>query len=183
MREIKFKVWLKELAHKMLNQDNKATAFPMFCVMDKEMAMVPFNYTDGSKFIVFDQHGTDFLTDEETKEEFIEEILCKFPEIKEKEIENMNTYEMADFLETYHKYTIEYYNYVEKEITSCFTFTSAQNYLEQNRHNLKNPYIYVRSYYRNYEMIKVIHSLLDTIKDEMTEEEIKQASNIYRWIL
>lgn len=45
-------------------------------------------------------------------------------------------------------------------VTTCFTEAGAQRYIDENRHNLCNPRIYVASGYRNHEWIAIREFLM-----------------------
>jgi hypothetical protein len=48
----------------------------------------------------------------------------------------------------------------ERFVTACFTRKGAEAYIEVNGHNLREPFIYVASLFRNREMIDVRKALI-----------------------
>lgn len=53
------------------------------------------------------------------------------------------------------------YTMIWEFVTCCFSQVAAQSYIDANRHNLKEPRIYVASAYRNPEWIAVRKRLMD----------------------
>ncbi len=57
----------------------------------------------------------------------------------------------------------EEFQYVigKKFITACLTEIAAEAYISRNKHNLKEPFVYVDSLYGNPEMIAVRNHLME----------------------
>ena len=53
----------------------------------------------------------------------------------------------------------------DKVVEVFFTNTSAEAYIEQNRHNLENPYIYIASGWRNREWIMMRECLMGLARE------------------
>lgn len=136
---------LKKSAQSILTQDNAATANPAYCVKDKKR-VYGFDGTTTSDYVWYsrDDGGEYDNTDDMYKA--LDTIA---DEINEDEIVlNGNTYEKS------------YYELEERTVTTCFTREQAQRYIDENRHNLKNPFIYVESFNRNPEMLAVRELLI-----------------------
>jgi hypothetical protein len=128
---------LELLGWKITHQDNRATSYPLYCVMEKHRILTE----DGPHFVWLDEDWEEF--DEKTCERFerIYDWRRDHPILKDK-------YRQG--------YTLE-----DRFVTACFTEDGAKAYLAANGHNLKKPHIYVASMYRNVEMIRLRETLRD----------------------
>lgn len=136
---------LKKSAQSILTQDNAATANPAYCVKDKKR-VYGFNGTTTNDYVWYCR---DDDSEYDNTDDMYKALDTIADEINEDEIVlNGNTYERA------------YYELEESTVTTCFTREQAQRYIDENRHNLKNPFIYVESFNRNLEMIAVRELLI-----------------------
>ena len=131
----------------LLTQDNRITADPLFVVFEKERIFVR---DDGSDDVCYvDHYDSDYP---------VYDTIADVYESYEREIppgccESSMLKEFPD---------IEAVNYIEKPrfVTACFTEKGALDYIKANGHNLREPYIFVVSLYRNAEMIAIRNMLM-----------------------
>lgn len=136
---------LKKSAQSILTQDNAATANPAYCVKDKKRAY-GFDGTTTNDYVWYSR---DDDSEYDNTDDMYKALDTIADEINEDEIVlNGNTYERS------------YYELEESTVTTCFTREQAQRYIDENRHNLKNPSIYVESFNRNPEMLAVRELLI-----------------------
>ena len=62
---------------------------------------------------------------------------------------------------------------VDEFVTACLTETGAESYLKVNGHNLRKPYIFVTSLFRNEEMKRLRDWLLSTPAAPQADEWVK----------
>lgn len=125
-----------EIAQELQNQDNLATAEPLFLVKQLERVWgVDAGYTD--KFAWLDEDNT------ETGAEL--DALLDANELKKAAELG---YKRVGYIE------------VEAYVTACFTRSAAERYIEENQHNLNHPFVFVDSLNKNHEMIFVRQQLL-----------------------
>ena len=137
---------LKKSASSILTQDNLGTANPAYCVKERTRHFgIDDNYqNDGYEWFCSEQQeGFDCDCD-------MHDALNTIAEYTGEDEVNMNG-------DTYQKC---YYRDEERTVTTCFTREHAQDYIDGNRHNLKNPFIYVESFNRNPEMLAVRELLI-----------------------
>jgi hypothetical protein len=132
---------LKEITERMLGQDNLATGEPIFFVQERRRiyGMDP-DYSDRPVWITEDECVE--ITDEE-------------------EIASADAYYDEHFKDPpglTRTACIDVWEYVQP----FFSRKGADRYIEANRHNLKDPRVFVASAYRNDEWIAVRGSLLET---------------------
>ena len=110
-------------------QDNLATAEPLFCVFQKERVYgLDPAYTED--IVWYDEESeADAATSKELEKQW-----------------QLDRREPG----TWHRTG---YKDVDRFVTACFTQDSAKAYILANQHNLKKPFIYVETLYRNPEMI------------------------------
>jgi len=118
---------LKKIAEQIATQDNRCTTDPIFVVFQK------------AQFVASPEHDHDY-----------EEWFDKDGSIADKEIAIKLDAGDIDEDEGWRKLSIKEINLF---VTACFTLNGAKKYLDTNGHNLRNPFIYVHSLYRNAEMI------------------------------
>lgn len=121
-----------EIGERIRTQDNRMTADPLFVVFEKKRihGMDP-SYADATVWVHCDG--------DEASEEEAKTLEAKYQE---------TATEPEDWTRT---------GYVDVDVfcTACFTLKGCEDYLLVNRHNLKDPHIYVETLYRNEEMIGV----------------------------
>ena len=137
---------LKKSAQSILTQDNAATANPAYCVKERKKVFgVDKDYEN-------DGYDWACLADQESWSDgdaFHDALDTFANDLGEDEITiNGSEYEKV------------YYRFQERTVTTCFTREQAQRYIDENRHNLKNPFIYVESFNRNPEMLAVRELLI-----------------------
>lgn len=146
---------IKNLFHildEILTQDTAATAWPLYSVMEKrEIWGVDADYHNCKTFYVDKEGLGRYQLTEEEYERFQEH-----PDLFEKEYG-------SDFNE-YNFYKINVTE-VESFVTTCFTRKAAEEYIASNKHNLRKPYVYVHSAYRNYEMINLMKLFIGLAQD------------------
>lgn len=127
-----------EIRFRLLTQSNECTAEPIFLVRQKRrITGVDTDYADDGQII--------WIVDGEE---------CNAEESAELE----KRYDDSD--EIGPEYTRTAFIEIDETVTLCFTKEAAERYIERNRHNLRKPFVYVDSLYRNPEMIAVRQMLL-----------------------
>lgn len=125
----------RAMAEQMRTQDNAITAHPLFVVYQKDRVTgMDTDYTEDDHIVWY--NSADVYEADERKHKVLERYYNYFGQ------------EPENWTRT---------GYVEKKkfVTACFTRAAAENYIQRNRHNLKKPFVYVESMYRNFEMIEV----------------------------
>lgn len=118
-----------QVGESIRTQDNLATAEPLFCVFQKERVYgLDPAYTED--IVWYDEESE---ADAATS----------------KKLENQWQLDRRE-PGTWHRTG---YKDVDRFVTACFTQDSAKAYILANQHNLKKPFIYVETLYRNPEMI------------------------------
>lgn len=155
---------LDELKQKLNNQDNRATANPIFIVYDWERVPSCNDYTD--KFMFVDDEGQ--IAD--TREDLIEwlnDLDVNVPD-SYKELDD------KDLIEVIHDELgydmVEKVYYIKKRIfiNVFFTEESAKSFIKQNHyHYTKEVHIYINCLWRNPEMQYIRNGL----KSGLFEEE------------
>lgn len=126
--------WLEHLRENLRTQDNRLTAWPVFCVQQKRRL-----YGMDPEY-AFDESGIVWVFD---GEEVDEEERCKLEANYDATGEEPDGYTRTGFQDIW------------EFVTCCFTEQGAKDYLECNGHNLKGPRIFVESAYRNEEWQRV----------------------------
>jgi hypothetical protein len=146
----------EDFVHRLNTQDCRMTSYPIWEVRNRErMYGVDPDY-HSSGYIWVDQgnpensHGTD----EELRKSFEEDLIeVTFDEYDDEVIvEETEEHCSAHFKKVH---------YAIIEVTKCVHFTekAADDYIRNNRHNLKEPFTYVNSQYRCHEWIDIIDML------------------------
>lgn len=136
---------LKKTARTIATQDNVGTANPAYCVKERTRHYgIDENYSDA--YVWNDVSGEVDFDNEDAVYEALN-ILADYTGEEEITVNG----------DTYRKI---FYRDEERTVTTCFTHSHAQDYIDANRHNLKDPFIYVESFNRNHEMIAVRELLL-----------------------
>lgn len=140
---------LKEFQKELETQDNRATAHPLYVVYQTEHVPTDSDYSD--KYEYYDPHSSD---DFDNLEWFVESNEIDLPK-------PMDDDELFKWLEEHYDINKVYYLEKPKFVTAFFTNKAAELYIRANAHNLKDPYVYVESLYRNYEMQAVRNHFVD----------------------
>ena len=130
---------LQAIGERIRTQDNRATSAPLFIVQEKKRLYgIDSNYTDD--FVWIHTAGECEEADEDEAKRLFR-------------LEDEGN-DDSDWTKT---------GYVDQWlfVTACFTEKGCQEYIDANRHNLKNPRIYAASAYRNEEFISVREFLRD----------------------
>lgn len=118
---------LQEIAHEIRNQDSRATAHPIFEVREwKRIWGMLADYSDKYQWI--DCDDPENIADKERHEDL--DSRC-------------------DGNDIFEGWSRVYYIDVEVTVQPFFTEKAANDYIRMNRHNLRRPFTYVQSGYRN----------------------------------
>ena len=132
----------KTISDNIRTQDNRATSHPLFAVMQKREIVVDGDY-DHDRFVWVDEEGQE-ATDHQKRR--LDLFIKNFREPPEK-WRHLAVKEINEF------------------VTACFTEQGCKDYLDANGHNLRYPFIYAFSAYRNAEFIAVREWLAKGIND------------------
>lgn len=123
---------IKDIAARMVAQDNRITADPIFVVEQRKRVygFDPDYASDVDIVWVYDDGDLDEVPADEAKP--LEEVYRSTREEPE-------GYRRLAFQDTW------------EFVTACFTERGCEDYIAANGHNLKEPRIYVHSAYRNRE--------------------------------
>ena len=176
--------FLKELVHELKTQPNAATAKPLlFSIHEDEYAYVEevLNHTDDIVKVVvlqnddcdefnnikelvayvedwyFDDNSDDDVADllETVKScQDIDDLQCAISE------------ELRQSLDLSFMYRIKSHRQSARNNHVFFTKAAAVRFIESNKHNLKNPTIFINNAYRNPE-VRYIHELIYSIVDQL----------------
>lgn len=156
---------LKGMAHEIATQDVRATSHPMYCVRDVRVrGYIP---DDHGAFWVRENTGDtlnagpvlELLTKKQEEyggtdytvvfEDETSQPVRAYPGYGRGRFDDDND-RLADS-----EYSQFYFRASKRTetvvVTTFFTNKSAETYIEENRHNLHDPHVYVDSGYRNYE--------------------------------
>ncbi|EFB3645609.1 TPA: ead/Ea22-like family protein [Escherichia coli] len=113
-------------------QDNRITSDPMFCVYQKREIVVDADY-DYDRIVWVDEDGNEANKRQSRRLELLHENFREPPE----------------------KWRRVAVKDIDEFVTCCFTEQGCKNYLAANGHNLRLPFIYVKSGFRNAEYIGI----------------------------
>jgi hypothetical protein len=131
---------LKKLAHELNTQDNRITANPLFCVEQKRRVYgLGHEYTDNFIHQWKDDPGYFWETEKEA--------------LKALEEGGYGEENYDDYIDKVGYY--EYWDFV----TAHLTEKAAQRYINENKHNLNEPRIFVSSQHRCHEFNDVVEYL------------------------
>ncbi|OAT18001.1 hypothetical protein M977_03789 [Buttiauxella gaviniae ATCC 51604] len=116
------------IAENLRTQDNRVTSDPMFCVFQKREIVTDEDY-DYDRIVWIDEDGNEATTHQRRRLELLHENSREAPE----KWRRIAVKEINDF------------------VTCCFTEQGCKDYLACNGHNLRLPFIYVKSGFRNAE--------------------------------
>lgn len=131
------------LRTELQNQDNAATADPLFCVFQEQRVYgVDEDYqTDGYEWVGEDDSS---VTADDDEAKVLEKLLDDGRELSIGGV----TFQRV------------WYKIVPRFVTACLTRKGAEAFIARDGHNLTNPYIYVESLHRNAEMIALRNHLM-----------------------
>lgn len=110
----------------VMAQDNRCTSHPMFCVFQK------------SEMVGSEDHSPDRIAWVHDGDEVCER--------QSKRLEKL--YQAGRETPDFDRYAMKS---IDRFVTACFTEDGCKKYLEENGHNLNEPFIYVTSAFRNEE--------------------------------
>ncbi|EOL1126408.1 ead/Ea22-like family protein [Escherichia coli] len=113
-------------------QDNRITSDPMFCVYQKREIVVDADY-DYDRIVWVDEDGNEANKRQSRRLELLHENFREPPE----------------------KWRRVAVKDIDEFVTCCFTEQGYKDYLAANGHNLRLPFIYVKSGFRNAEYIGI----------------------------
>lgn len=113
-------------------QDNRITSDPMFCVYQKREVITDADY-DHDRIIWIDDDGHEANERQRMRLELLHENFREPPE----------------------KWCRVAVKEIDEFVTCCFTEQGCKDYLASNGHNLRLPFIYVNSGFRNSEFISI----------------------------
>ncbi|EON3522757.1 ead/Ea22-like family protein [Escherichia coli] len=113
-------------------QDNRITSDPMFCVYQKREIVVDADY-DYDRIVWVDEDGNESNKRQSRRLELLHENFREPPE----------------------KWRRVAVKDIDEFVTCCFTEQGCKDYLAVNGHNLRLPFIYVKSGFRNAEYIGI----------------------------
>ncbi|HEI3650295.1 TPA: ead/Ea22-like family protein [Escherichia coli] len=113
-------------------QDNRITSDPMFCVYQKREIVVDADY-DYDRIVWVDEDGSEANKRQSRRLELLHENFREPPE----------------------KWRRVAVKDIDEFVTCCFTEQGCKDYLAVNGHNLRLPFIYVKSGFRNAEYIGI----------------------------
>ena len=113
-------------------QDNRITSDPMFCVYQKREVITDADY-DHDRIIWIDDDGHEANERQRMRLELLHENFREPPE----------------------KWRRVAVKEIDEFVTCCFTEQGCKDYLASNGHNLRLPFIYVNSGFRNSEFISI----------------------------
>ncbi|MCN8302786.1 ead/Ea22-like family protein [Escherichia coli] len=113
-------------------QDNRITSDPMFCVYQKREIVVDADY-DYDRIVWVDEDGNESNKRQSLRLELLHENFREPPE----------------------KWRRVAVKDIDEFVTCCFTEQGCKDYLAVNGHNLRLPFIYVKSGFRNAEYIGI----------------------------
>ncbi|HUS51159.1 MAG TPA: hypothetical protein VMZ91_13410 [Candidatus Paceibacterota bacterium] len=151
---------IQEFKKELETQDNRATENPLYVIYEYQKLPTDSNYSDEWEYADEDD-GYNSIGN--TYEELINYVKTNYPDFYEEIYKKFDYAEQDDIIEDFilcsDKIPIKkfYYYEVKKFVTACFTEKSAKEFIEQNRHNLTKPFIYVETLNRNKEMIDIIN--------------------------
>ncbi|EHW84266.1 ead/Ea22-like family protein [Escherichia coli] len=113
-------------------QDNRITSEPMFCVYQKREIVVDSDY-DYDRIVWVDEDGNEANKRQSRRLKLLHENFREPPE----------------------KWRRVAVKDIDEFVTCCFTEQGCKDYLAANGHNLRLPFIYVKSGFRNAEYIGI----------------------------
>ena len=149
--EIEIPNSLLQIGKLLREQDNRATAEPMFIVNGDEVVAAPLNNCD---------HRIWFNL--ETGEEASEDDCVELERIGNTLLSKA-TKEDLDFFDKHEERGAVTLN---RFCTASFTENGCKDYIKANGHNITNPTIYAESFYRNREMITIRKFLMSLPEPE-----------------
>jgi hypothetical protein len=159
----------RKIGQELLTQDNAITADPIFIVEQRDR-IYGMDTSLGCDTCLLDDDYNEMDEKDlaEYREQYADE-LKRFAEDNGIEVDDEDF--MVHFLtqtddSSCARFNVTYTSYVDRWtfVTACFTNKEAERYIEENRHNLKEPRVFVASGYRNKEWIALRAALIELAK-------------------
>ena len=133
------------IGENLRTQDNRVTSDPMFCVFQKREIVTDEDY-DHDRIVWIDDDGNEATAHQRRRLELLHSNCREAPE----KWRRIAVKEITDF------------------VTCCFTEQGCKDYLACNGHNLRLPFIYVKSGFRNaeYQTMRNWLMAVGTVEDE-----------------
>jgi len=148
------------LAARMRNQDNCATAHPLFVVQQVvRIYGMDVSYV-GTYVWMKDCDGEDTHETDADLIAYLRELEQDAPRDEAEQL-MLPTHDCDIVLSDYGYEKIGYHEY-HAHVSAHFTRMAAELYISQNSHNLKKPRIFVESQHRCYEWIEVVNHIKAT---------------------
>lgn len=156
----------EEIGQRLRTQDNRITSDPIFIVqqLHRQVGMDP-SYC--SSTLWYSSDDQEEASPEKTRA--IKEAMASTELSWSEKDAVAEGYTEVGYVDTW-----EY-------VTACFTDAAAQEYIEANAHNLKQPRVYVASGYRNQEWIAV-RKLLMTLPERDAEIRSKTLTEMLQFL-
>lgn len=131
----------KTISENIRTQENRATSHPLFAVMQKREIVVDGDY-DHDRIVWWHSDGYEASETKRRRLELLHDDSRDTGEWRRLAVKEINEF-----------------------VTACFTEQGCKDYLDANGHNLRYPFIYVFSAYRNAEFIAIREWLAKGIND------------------
>jgi hypothetical protein len=131
---------LPEIGNLLNTQDNRCTADPFFVVFSKSEIVVDEAY-DYDRIVWVTEDGDE-----------VEDRKAKRLEVLERNGRDVGEYRRVAI------------KYIDQFETACFTEQGCKDFLKIQGHNLRRPFIYAHSFWRNHEMLAIREMLLKSSK-------------------
>lgn len=149
---------LAEIGQRIIDQDGRITAEPLFAVMQKREIVVDGDY-DHDRIVWIGEEGR------EADEETAARLNTMRNDIDDDYFMD-NEITLTDEDEGDEEWRYLAIKDVDEFVTACFTEHGCKEYLKANGHNLRRPFTYVFSGNRNAEFIALRKLMMDTAKQE-----------------
>lgn len=157
--------FLRDLIHELDTQDNRATSWPIPCVREKEERVAHSEYHhDKVVWVDCDDHESVWNHDDFIKEIDQMKLVCddiSFDPRYEEEVDFSEFPEslqptIEDVFGGITKFRKVHMQYIDTHVATFFTLKAAYAFIKRNKHNLKQPFTFVESGYRNYEFQEIV---------------------------
>lgn len=162
--------WMEKISSALKTQDNRITADPLFIVFQKGEVVVDEDY-DHDRIVWVDDEGNEADDEVDAQLNWMRGGVGG-EHFMDNEIELIDEDECR---EEWRRLAIKE---VDEFVTACLTETGAESYLKVSGHNLRKPYIFVTSLFRNEEMKRLRDWLLSTPAAPQADEWVKCADRL-----
>jgi hypothetical protein len=162
---------LEKIAEEIRTQDNRATADPIFILFDRQKMPTDRDFSDEYIYMDVDNDNNEIDGNFKALLEYVKDErrnIINFPE----RLDDLNEDGLFELMESDRKFEKVYVKTIDVFKQAFFTDKSAHEYLDANKHNLKDPHIYCDSLYRNYEMQAIRNALIAGAFKPRTKNEI-----------